>query len=280
MFAAARQERIKELLLKHKQFDVVSLAAMLGVTEVTIRRDLDKLEQEGFIIKTHGGAILKEVSSPPNQAERVPPEIIEIGEATALLVNNNEAIFLGGGLTCTQVATNLQTKQRLTVMTNDLKVALELNNAPGVFCSVTGGNSLQGSGVLVGELALRAIEEVHFHKVILTVSGISLANGYTANTVEEATFYRHLLTRCDELIIVADYQKFDKIGFSRIADLKAAQKVVTNKEVGDDYKEYYFQNNIKLFTPYEVEEIKEPDQTDERRGGDDDGGKKLRSGNA
>ena len=133
MFAAARQERIKELLLKHKQFDVVSLAAMLGVTEVTIRRDPDKLEQEGFIIKTHGGAILKEVSSPPNQAERVPPEIIEIGEATALLVNNNEAIFLGGGLTCTQVATNLQTKQRLTVMTNDLKVALELNNAPGVF---------------------------------------------------------------------------------------------------------------------------------------------------
>lgn len=270
MFAAARQERIKELLLKHKQFDVASLAAMLGVTEVTIRRDLDKLEKEGFIIKTHGGAILKEDSPQPNLAERVPPEVIELGTAAALLVNNNEAIFLGGGLTCQQVAANLQTKQRLTVMTNDLQVALELNNALGVFCSVTGGNRLQGSGILVGDLALRAIEEVHFHKAILSVSGISFTSGYTANTVEEATFYRQLLTRCEELIIVADYRKFDKTGFSRIADLKAAQKVVTNKEVGDDYKEYYFRNNIKLYTPYEVEEIIEPDQTDQQQGGDGD----------
>ncbi|NLY90803.1 MAG: DeoR/GlpR transcriptional regulator [Firmicutes bacterium] len=271
MFAAARQERIKELLLKHKQFDVVSLAALLGVTEVTIRRDLDKLEQDGFIIKTHGGAILKEVLPEPSLAERVPPEVIEIGEAAALLVNDNEAIFLGGGLTCRQVAANLQTKQRLTVMTNDLKVALELNNALGVLCSVTGGNSLQGSGILVGDLALRAIEEVYFHKVILSVSGISFTSGYTANTVEEATFYRQLLTRCEELMIVADYRKFDKTGFSRIADLKAAHKVITNKEVGNHYKEFYFQNNIKLFTPYEVEEIEEVAGPGEQQGDDGEG---------
>lgn len=274
MFAAARQERIKDLLLKYKQFDVVSLAATLGVTEVTIRRDLDKLEQEGFIIKTHGGAILKEVTSESgltNRVQKVEPELIEIGEAAALLVNNNEAVFLGGGLTCLQLAANLQTKQRLTVMTNDLKVAIELNNAPGVFCSVTGGNNLQGSGILVGDLALRAIQDVHFHKVILSVSGISFASGYTANTVEEATFYRQILARCEEVMIIADHRKFDKIGFSRIAELKVAHKVVTNKEVDNQYKEYYFQNNIKLFTPYEVEEIKEPMKTEEQQGGGGDG---------
>lgn len=271
MFAAARQERIKDLLLKYKQFDVVSLAALLGVTEVTIRRDLDKLEQEGFIIKTHGGAILKEASPEPGLTERIPPEEIEIGEAAALLVNDHEAIFLGGGLTCRLVAANLKSKQRLTVMTNDLQVALELNNAPGVLCSVTGGNNLQGTGILVGDLALRAIEDVYFHKAILSVSGISFTGGYTANTVEEATFYRQLLARCAELMIVADHRKFDKTGFSRIADLRAANKVVTNKEVANQYKEYYFQNNIKLFTPYEVEEMGKVPGPGEEQGGEGDG---------
>ena len=66
MFAAARQEQIKELLLKHKQMEVLSLAATLGVTEVTIRRDLDKLEKDGFVIKTHGGAILNEAALEQN----------------------------------------------------------------------------------------------------------------------------------------------------------------------------------------------------------------------
>ncbi len=260
MFAAARQERIKEILLKHKQFDVVSLAATLGVTEVTIRRDLDKLEQEGFIIKTHGGAILKEF--PPAttfgaQMDKVDPEIIEIGEAALLLVNNYEAVFIGSGLTCLQVAINLKTKQRLTVITNDLRIALELSNAPGLLCSVTGGNTLQGTGTLVGNLALRAIQDVHFNKVIISASGISLSHGYTANTVEEAVFYRQLIKRCEEVVIVADYKKFDKI-----ADLNVAHKIVTNKEVDDKYKEFYFQNNIKMFTPYEVEEIQDPEITD------------------
>lgn len=267
MFAAARQERIKELLLKHKQYDVVSLAATLGVTEVTIRRDLDKLEQEGFVIKTHGGAILKDL--PQNSGfdpriEEASPEILEIGEAASLLINNYEAIFLGSGLTCLQIAKNLKTKQRLTVMTNDLNVAMELSSAPGVFCTVTGGNTLQGSGALVGDLALKAISDVHFHKVVLSASGISFSSGYTANTMEEATFYRQLLTRCDETLMAADHNKFNKSGFSKIADLTAAHKIVTNKEVDDEYKEYFFQNNIKIFTPYEVEEIKDPEETEEK----------------
>ncbi|HBR35021.1 MAG TPA: DeoR/GlpR transcriptional regulator [Firmicutes bacterium] len=269
MFAAARQERIKDLLLKHKQFDVASLAATLGVTEVTIRRDLDKLEQEGFIIKTHGGAILKDLPSESAfSSERVSREIIELGEAASLLVKNNEAIFIGSGLTCQQVALNLHNKQRLTVMTNDLKVALELKEAPGVFCTVTGGNNLPGTESLVGDLALRALQEVHFRRAIISPSGISFNSGYSANTVEEALFYRQLFNRCEEAIIVADYRKFNKVGFSQIAKLTAAHKIVTNKEVDDRYKEYYFQQNIKLFTPYAVEEGQEVRRTDGDQSGD------------
>ncbi|TCL69885.1 DeoR family transcriptional regulator [Hydrogenispora ethanolica] len=259
MFAAARQQQIKELLLKHKQIDIATLAATLGVTEVTARRDLDKLEREGFATKTHGGVVLNETILDPAHdnlaSEVIPPEIKEIGETAALLVRDREAIFLGGGATCLQVAINLKNKQRLTVMTNDLKVAQELSNTAGVISVVTGGNVLPGSTAVAGELALRSLERIHFTKAILSISGASFTHGFTSATVEEALLYKQLFAISDETIIVANAAKFGQIGFAFLCQLTEVQKIVTNKELDDPYKEFFFNRNIKLYTPYEVEEI-------------------------
>jgi DeoR family fructose operon transcriptional repressor len=258
MFAAARQQQIKELLLKYKQMDVATLAATLGVTEVTIRRDLDKFEKEGFATKTHGGVVLNEavgVEADETDAEAVKPEIKEIGEATSLLVKEREAIYLGSGLTCLQVAANLKNKTRLTIMTNDLKVAGELSNAAGIITVVTGGNLLPGSNVLAGDLAVKALDGIHFTKVILGISGASFTHGFTCETVEEALIYKRLFAICNEMIIVADHSKFGQIGFAHLCQLENAHKVVTNKELDDKFKEFFFKNNIKVYTPYEVEEL-------------------------
>jgi Transcriptional regulators of sugar metabolism len=258
MFAIARQQKIKELLLKHKQIDVSTLAATLGVTEVTVRRDLDVLEKEGFAIKTHGGVILNDAIAEESREiidHKISSQIREIGESAALLVNDRDGIFIGGGLTCQQVAANLKNKQRVTVMTNDLVVAQGLVNTTGVICAVTGGNTLPGTSVLVGELALRSLEGIHFNKVIISAAGISFSHGCTANTTEEAQLYKQLFTICNEIIIVADYNKFGQIGFAFLAQLDQVNKIVTNKEVDDSFKEFFFQHNIKLYTPFEVEEL-------------------------
>jgi DeoR family transcriptional regulator, fructose operon transcriptional repressor len=258
MFAVARQQRIKELLLKHKQIDVATLAAIIGVTEVTVRRDLDKLEKDGIAIKTHGGVILNESIAEEYHDlinSNITAEVKEIGESTSLLINDRDAIFIGGGLTCQQVAVNLKNKQRLTVMTNDLVVAQELVNTTGVISAVTGGNTLPGTNVLVGELALRALEGIHFNKVILSVAGVSFSHGFTTNTAEEAQFYKQLFDICNEIIIIADYTKFGQIGFAFLSQLTNVHKIVTNKEVDDKFKEFFFQHNIKVYTPFEVEEL-------------------------
>jgi DeoR/GlpR family transcriptional regulator of sugar metabolism len=258
MFAAARQQQIKELLLKYKQMNVATLAETLGVTEVTIRRDLDKLEKDYTITKTHGGAILNESTKKNHEhsfVNNISLKIREIGENAALLINNREAIFIGCGITCLQVAANLKNKQRIIVMTNDLKVGDELSNTPDVISVVTGGNILPGTSILVGDLAMRALEDVHFNKFIVSAEGISFSHGLTTNTTEESMIYKKLMTISDELIIVADYSKFDRIGFSSFGKLLDIHKLVTNKEVDDKYKEFFFQNNIKVYTPYEVEEL-------------------------
>lgn len=258
MFAAARQQRIKELLVKYKQMDVGTLAATLGVTEVTVRRDLDKIEKEGFATKTHGGVMLNELppeENPEAKEGMAVPGSREIGETTSLLIRDREAIFLGSGFTCLQVALNLKNKQRLTVMTNDLKVAQELTNTPGVICVVTGGNTIPGSNSLAGDLAVRALERIHFHKVILSVSGASFTHGFTMGTVEESSLYQQLFQISNEIIIVADYSKFGQIGFAYLCQLTEVHKIVTNKELDDQFKEYFYEHNIKVYTPYEVEEI-------------------------
>lgn len=258
MFAVARQQKIKELLLKYKQMDVGTLAATLGVTEVTVRRDLEKLEHDGFAIKTHGGVILNENFIEEGQdllSGNVPAEMREIGESAALLINDRDAIFIGGGLTCRQVAANLKNKQRVTVMTNDLIVAQELTNTPGVVSVVTGGNTLSGASVLVGDLALRALEGKYFNKVIISAAGISFSHGLTANTVEEAHLYKQLFGICGEVILVADSGKFGQISFAYLAPLTEVHRVVTNKEVDSKFKEFFFQHNIKVYTPFEVEEL-------------------------
>jgi DeoR family transcriptional regulator, fructose operon transcriptional repressor len=258
MFAVARQQRIKELLLKHKQIDVATLAAVLGVTEVTVRRDLDKLEKDGVAIKTHGGVILNESALEDSHEPadgNIAAEIREIGESTALLINDRDAIFIGGGSTCQQVAANLKNKQRVTVMTNDLLVAQELVNTAGVISAVTGGNTLPGTSSLVGDLAFRALEGIHFNKVIISVAGVSFSHGFTTNTTEEAQFYKQLFGICNEFIVIADYTKFGQIGFAFLAPLTNVHKVVTNKEVEASFKEFFFQHNIKVYTPFEVEEL-------------------------
>jgi DeoR family fructose operon transcriptional repressor len=261
MFAAARQQQIKELLLKHKQMDVGTLAASLGVTEVTIRRDLDKFEREGFATKTHGGVVLNEATcDEATEADDalVKPEIKEIGETMSLLVKDREAIYLGSGLTCLQVAVNLKNKPRLTVMTNDLRIAAELSNAAGIITVVTGGNVLPGSNTLAGDLAVRALNGIHFTKVILGVSGASFTHGFTCETVEEALIYKQLFAISHEIIIVADYSKFGQIGFAHLCQLQDIHKVISNKELDAKFKEFFFENNIKVYTSYEVEELVSP----------------------
>jgi DeoR family transcriptional regulator, fructose operon transcriptional repressor len=258
MFAVARQQKIKELLIKYKQMDVSTLAATLGVTEVTVRRDLDILEKSGLVIKTHGGALinesLNEESRETNNSD-ISPEIREIGEVAALLVSDRDAVFIGGGCTCQQVAANIKNKQRVTVMTNDWSVAGELSNSSGIVTVVTGGNILPGTSIMTGDLAFRALAGIHFGKVIIGVAGISFSHGLTTNTVVEAQLYKELFQITQEVIIVADYHKFGKIGFTAFANLPSIQKIVTNKEVDSQYKEYFFQNNIKIYTPFEVEEL-------------------------
>lgn len=256
MFAIERLNKIREILFKEKRVDVFELSELFSVTEVTIRRDLDKLEQEGFLIKTYGGAVLNEecIRRPTtaDQDDGMTEERRMIGKIASQMIENGEAVFLGPGKTCLEIARNLGEK-KLTIVTNDLLIGYELRERAGIKSIVTGGDLIQSTSVLVGGFALQALNGIFINKAFIGVKGINLASGYTVDSYEEVMVLQGVRKISNEVIIAADYTKFGRTAFARLGDLKMAKKVITNKQVPSDYKKIFFENSIKLYTTFEFE---------------------------
>ncbi len=256
MFAIERLNKIKEILYREKRVDVFELSEKFSVTEVTIRRDLDKLEQEGFIIKTYGGAVLKEeLIQSPLTAETEDNTIEEkkmIGKIAAQMIESGEAIFLSPGTTCLEIAKNIKDK-RITVVTNDLLIGCELKDSIGIKVIVIGGELIPLTSTLAGTFAVNALNGIYINKAFIGVKGVNFDSGYTVNSHEETTIIQTIKNISREIIIVADYTKFNRTSFSRLGELLIAKKVITNKQVPSEYKKYFFEHAIKMYTTFEFE---------------------------
>ncbi|MFC0216035.1 DeoR/GlpR family DNA-binding transcription regulator [Paenibacillus chartarius] len=257
MFAIERQNKIKELLFQHKRVDVVELSDMFSVTDVTIRRDLDKLEQQGFLVKTYGGAVLNEklTAAVPSIAEnddQYADSKAMIGKIAAQMIEDGDAIYLSPGSTCLEIAKNI--KQRsLTVLTNDLSIAYELKDSIGLKTILLGGDLVPSTTILVGGLTLQMLKGIYLSKAFIGVKGAHMDAGYTLSNYEEAQVLQEVSRISTEIIVTADYSKFGNKGFARLGDLTMAKKVISNKQIPNDYKKYYFEKAIKLYTAFEFE---------------------------
>jgi DeoR family fructose operon transcriptional repressor len=257
MFAIERLNKIKELLLQQKRVDVYELSEKFSVTEVTIRRDLDKLEQKGFLVKTYGGAVLNDklnsVSTIPGDLE---PKHVEekrlIGKIAGQMVEDGDAIFLGPGTTCLEIARNIKDK-KVTVLTNDLAIGLELKDLTGIKTIVIGGDLVPSTTMLVGGFALQMLKGIYINKTFLGVKGAQFDSGYTVSNYEEAMILQEVGKISSEIIIAADYTKFNLKGFARLGDLTMAKKVITNAQLPSEYKRYYFEQAVKLYTTFEFQ---------------------------
>ncbi|KJS50567.1 DeoR/GlpR family DNA-binding transcription regulator [Desulfosporosinus sp. BICA1-9] len=258
MFGAARLKKIKDIIYEKKQVNVSTLSSMLSVTEVTIRSDIKKLELEGFIIKTHGGATLNEKLYLEIQEERLPrgteydrnKEII--GEIAAHIVKEHEAIFLGEGSTCYFIAKALKNKRNITVVTNNLNIANVLAENSSINLILTGGNLVGDTMSLTGEIIQRALKGIFVDKAFISVNGVHITNGFTVSNIEQLNVFRTISNIAKELIVAADCTKFGKTTFAQLGSLLIAKKIITNEDIPNEYKAYFFEEGIQIFTSYEI----------------------------
>ncbi|WP_409345735.1 DeoR/GlpR family DNA-binding transcription regulator [Paenibacillus sp. MBLB4367] len=237
MFAEERLQRIVELVNRQGKVTVAGLSEALSVSPVTIRRDLEGLEQKGLLMRTHGGAmpvqnspfeVAREMSF-DEKGEALVAEKERIAEAAARLVHEEEAILLTPGTTNMFLAQKLSGIKELTVVTNAANIAVQLSRVPGFDVMLIGGKMRPKSYALVGPMADQALRGIRVDKLFLGVDGFDIEEGLTTPNILEASVNAQMIAIAKQVIVVADHSKFGKVTFSRIAGLDSVHTIVSDR---------------------------------------------------
>ncbi len=259
MFAIERIKIIKNYLEKDKHVSVAMLSSILNVTEVTIRRDLEKLEREGYLKRTHGGAVINDdfetdqplsLDSPDDDTDI--SQLQEIADTVFHLVSDNDIIMLTDGITNRYIAKRLTQKNNLTVLTNDLVIALEFSSSPGNNLIMLGGNLEDHA--LYGQLSINNMQNFSLNHLIVEVDGISKNFGVTVSSINKASLIQQACKTARTVSIVCPASHFGEKSFYRVGDIDIANKIITDSTLKDSYKDYLFDLNIQLYTSVDIYE--------------------------
>jgi len=233
MFGIERQEEIKEILKREKTISVGELSKKFAVSEATIRRDLKTLAEKNVIQRIYGGAFQLEKARfelPLSEKEaQQKEEKTLIAQKAAEMILAGDTIAMDGGTTTLAVAQQISNIDNLTLVTNSLKIAVELATNKNINLIMTGG-SLRGLNLtFVGPLSKDILDKLHIDKLFTGTVGFTIEEGLSTTDVSEAETKRYLIQRAKEVILIADHTKLGKLAFVNVAPLKSVDKLVTDK---------------------------------------------------
>jgi DeoR family transcriptional regulator of aga operon len=239
MLREERHRLIRRHIEEFEQATVTELSAMFDVSEATIRRDLEELDERGWICRTHGGAVrVDHAEKEPPLLDRLAEQAAEkqqIGLAAAELVEDGDIVFLSSGTTVLEVARYLRGKRNLTVMTNSLSVVSELAaNTTDASIIVLGGVLRPSEMSLVGHITEQNLRELRASKLIMGMRAIDIEHGMTSDYLPETMTDRAILQVAQQVIIVADHTKFGRVSTVFVAPVTAAHIVVTDSGLSPD----------------------------------------------
>lgn len=232
MLSAERHQRIIDFLRERRSASIVELAGEIGASPSTVGRDLSVLAAEGLVQRVRGGASIGSGLRPdlPSRLERLRnvQEKDIIGAAAAAQVRPGEVVFLEASTTVLHVARHLRKLHGLTVVTNDIHVAVELADSPHIETILTGGTLRQATQSLIGPLVERVLDTIHVDAVFTGISGIDPEHGLSTGNMIEAQTKLRLLSIGERIIGVSDHTKFGRVAFCRLGPVDALDVLVTD----------------------------------------------------
>lgn len=253
MLAIERRNAILEKLQVERRVVVSELSALYDVSEETIRRDLDKLENDGYAIKSYGGAVINENSNldlPYNVRKNT--NVLGKQKIAALIsemVHDGDNIMLDASSTAVAIAKAIKNKKDLTVITNSLEIALELIETPGCNVISTGGVATGSSFALVGSVTDKTIRSYYVDKAIISCKGINMYAGFTESDERHANNKASMFYMAKTKILAIDSSKFDKIAFAKIGDLREISKIVTDKKPEEEWLQKFEELGVECIFP-------------------------------
>ena len=250
MLAIERKREILARLATDGKVIVSELARNFDVSEETIRRDLEKLDHEGLASKTYGGAVAKHNSAldlPYNVREGV--NVLEkqaISEKVAELISDGERIMLDSSSTALYVLKAIKSKKDLTIVTNSVKILLELADKQDWTVLSTGGMLKKGALSLNGSSAEKMINSYHVNTVICSCRGLDVTLGVTDSNENDSLIKQAMLASAERKILAVDSEKFDKKSFVKVCDAKDIDIIVTDRAPSEKWQSFCSDNNIEI----------------------------------
>lgn len=242
-----RKKAILDLLAEDSGISVSTLSQKLGVSVVTIRTDLANLEEEGFVIRTHGGAM---PAFHPQILERMRQDKerkASIAKAAAEKIQDGETVIVSAGTTTALIAKYLLGKRNIHIVTNNTLLLTYARTNPQLRVTLVGGEFRPSEEGLVGPLAIQALDQVFVSKAFIGVDGISVKHGFTAHLVESADLVRKMAEQAKEVYAICDSSKFGKPGFARILPFDGVAGLVTDSGLSAEFEKDLREAGVSVF---------------------------------
>ena len=237
MLVAERWQRIVQLVNERGSIRVTELSELCQVTEETIRRDLDRLESEGKLMRSHGGAVsVKEAQTEVPFMERETAHADfknSIAKEAVSHIQEHDRIILDASTTAWYMA-KLIPDMAATIITNSMKVALEVSGKEKIQVISTGGLLSPKSLSYVGPLSERSLDMYHAHKLFLSCKGVHIQRGISESNELQALIKRKMISIADETYLLADHSKFGMQALTQVADWSDIQHVITDRMTSKD----------------------------------------------
>ncbi|MFC7394028.1 DeoR/GlpR family DNA-binding transcription regulator [Scopulibacillus cellulosilyticus] len=249
MFMAERRNKIMELLNQEQRITVKDLSKKMGVSEATLRSDLNKMEKEGLLTRTFGGAVLNDyvengtsfsVREKKNKAEKV-----KIAHQAIELIKNNQCILLDASSTVLELARLLKNKPiRLTVVTNGINTALELNENAEITVILLGGIVKQGSSSLEGTLGVDLLNKINVDQMFTSGNGFTFETGLTDFNYYEVELKREMIKKTKKVNALIDHTKIGNTSIASFANANEIDTFITDQPVSKDTLDLFSKNHI------------------------------------
>lgn len=249
MLPAERRNHILNELQTKGKIEIEILAAELNVSPMTVRRDLVLLEEQGLAHRTHGGAVLYDglLRETPYDTKEISnmEEKRRIGRAASQLVKDGSVVILDAGTTTLEVARSIKHIKNLTVITNDLKIALELSDGTETKVYCMGGQVQNGLGTIYGEHAQEFLSNIRADTCFIATSSFDINWGLSSPTIEKANLKRLMMKAADQVVLVTDHSKFNKKSFARIANVDELDIIITDQVLEDSFQNILMEKGVQ-----------------------------------
>jgi DeoR/GlpR family transcriptional regulator of sugar metabolism len=233
-----RRQKVLELVSRQGFVSLTDLAQTIKVSESTLRRDLEHLHQQGLLRRTHGGAIhAGDGAALPALEERSAAQLDEkrlIARQAADRIQDGDAVLLDGGTTTLEVA-RLLVGRHLQIVTNSLPIANLFANSRETDLVMLGGYVYPKTGVALGPLTVRMMEDIHVHQTILSVGGVTAKGLFNSNMLLVET-ERQMMRCADEVVVVVDHTKIGRQALAFLCDFSSVDTLIVDNSLTPDQR--------------------------------------------